>query len=828
MLPIGLRLCAILLIGSFAISSGGHGQGSAQPSQQDQASKDQAAKDQAAKDQAAKDQAAAKELNKAAENTQEAAKKLDAAADKTGTAAKKLDDAADKTANGAERAQRASAEAQDAAENVKQATEKMRQAKKDMDLSLARLRAGNRAKATKHPLDDFVPCMFDTGQELELRARGSSSNDTLSPEEADLFSITAKAVVQSVSATETARAKTTNAPDSSDPNRTFLANVQKSLAEKSFAGAPRNGLNQEVAKTISDAAQNASATTQDKTSKPTADVVNQVSSALNSAASSLNAKFDRPDNVSCSFSFLDWHETSDVFGRRVANDYIAIQVNIRNLDKDNEFLIHDVQVAVDTGLSPQQFGRFQTSRDKLIVRSVAQRGQSEDRRNLILNTLQMLGNMGAAASTAITHSVGGAPLDTDEVDFANNFSTAVAIFQGPFITGFANIFPDHTIEHINHINDLSFSASSTSKTIVPTRGSVPLVTFMKEKPTEQLPYSRCGTSIKYVYGREHLDFHYNKDRSGNDTGSGEDESNDTNKSDGTNKGHRNKTGKDDPGSVKNDFCRLDDEDTATTNLKTHLDPDFYTKPLHYKKWNAAALRVLEARTFVVISGIHIQEMSNNPSVDRIDCPRAGDNSVDLSQANSAKEVPCTISGSRLDKDHVASVKLQKDKDSFTETFEPAADGKSGTIKIKTSDFDAKTGDYELFLTDTQGHDIDTHQKISFAVRKPTIGSVAYAWDPAKKTLTATLTGTSGGNLDRIKRVSIYSDDASSFTPLAAQQLSDATTSSSVRIATFTLTNDQITALKGKTVKLQYTTLDSPDGTPVKIAGGQDAGQTFPN
>src|SRR5262249_27468170 len=132
--------------------------------------------------------------------------------------------------------------------------------------------------------------------------------------------------------------------------------------------------------------------TKSVTNKITAAVNASISAAIQAKTAPVLQKFDRPDDVSCSFSLLAWHETSDEFARRVANDYVGIQVNVRNLNAQNEFLIHDVQIAVDTGVGMRQFDRFKAGRDKLIVRAVAERGKSEDRRNLILNTMQMVGN----------------------------------------------------------------------------------------------------------------------------------------------------------------------------------------------------------------------------------------------------------------------------------------------------------------------------------------------------------------------------------------------------------------------------------------------------
>src|SRR5262249_3827840 len=104
----------------------------------------------------------------------------------------------------------------------------------------------------------------------------------------------------------------------------------------------------------------------------------KVTSAANRIVGTKTAEpFAPPEGIACSTSTLTWNETSDIFGRRVANTYVAIQVTIRNLDNKNEFLVHDIQVAVDTGMGEDQWGRFQAGHDKLLARGVAEKSQTE-------------------------------------------------------------------------------------------------------------------------------------------------------------------------------------------------------------------------------------------------------------------------------------------------------------------------------------------------------------------------------------------------------------------------------------------------------------------
>ena len=56
-------------------------------------------------------------------------------------------------------------------------------------------------------------------------------------------------------------------------------------------------------------------------------------------------EFKTPDDLLCSRSLLGWQEAADIFGRRIANTYLVIQVVVRNLNPDSDYLIQDVIVA---------------------------------------------------------------------------------------------------------------------------------------------------------------------------------------------------------------------------------------------------------------------------------------------------------------------------------------------------------------------------------------------------------------------------------------------------------------------------------------------------
>jgi hypothetical protein len=462
--------------------------------------------------------------------------------------------------------------------------------------------APRRGTAKTRPLGDYVPCLFDDGESYELRALEDPSTAPLNQAQAQTAANAAKAYLISGAASGSEGDAARNAANTITAE-TFTS-VNASPADVPTvvqAAASKNNVDPAKAAQAGTAAQNAVTA----------------------------GTFKRPSDVSCSFSVLQWRETSDTFGRRVADEYVAIQVNVRNLNTQNEFLIHDIQIAVDTGLNPKQFGRFSASRDKLIVRDVAQRGQTEDFRNRAINVLEMLGSIAGGASAAVTQSLTSTVAATD-------FSTSVAIFQGPFITGMINIFPDHTIDHINHINDLTFSASSSNKTVVPVQGSVPLVTFLAEKPLEQLPFAHCG-----------------------------------------------QTALDENDYLTNSICTLDSNPpyppTATKVA------DYYGKRLSFKKWNALALAVLERRVFVVIAGVHIKEAAQEPTFTTITCAPGNDATIALAKITGSA-ASCTLKGGDLDL--ISQVELENPNDS-TDKVDGASsvsgDNTQATVQFNTSD-----------------------------------------------------------------------------------------------------------------------------------------------
>lgn len=449
--------------------------------------------------------------------------------------------------------------------------------------------------------------------------------------------------------------------------------------------------------------------------------------AVKSAFPASTPPYQLPNDVQCSFSLMQWKETSDTFGRRIANQYVALQVTVRNSNPKNEFLIHDVHVAVDTGMGLDYFDRFSGTRDKLVVRAVAQRGQFEDRRNLIFNSLGLVGAV-ASFPTGVT---------------SGEFSSAVAVFTGQLVPGLSNVvFPDHTVQQINNINDLGFSASSSSKMVVPIQGSVPFVTYIAERPLEQLPFAWCG-KVKHGdnYHNESCDIPF-----GN------------------------------PPGVKD----WDESETL--------------KELHYKKWRGAALRILSNNTYVVVSGMHIQETDSSALISHLNCPTIFGGHVDLSQLTNGQFV-CTVTGNGLGSVH--SVELQLNSNKVSGTIKPSTDGTSAQILFAASDLATLAGAYELYFVDASGNATDAQNSMLLSEQPVIIGAQPSKDSPAT---VITLTGT---NLTTLDSVSVVSGTPGSTTT-CTQTTTPATSS--------TWSCNPNPALTSGTYSLQYTVKNIPSYT----------------
>ena len=249
--------------------------------------------------------------------------------------------------------------------------------------------------------------------------------------------------------------------------------IQQSGLTSASAGAAHKAINEMNLYTLNDVPELAAKLGEVEKAAPPEEKA-KVESAKNKAVAAATAAlqtFDRPSDVSCSLSVLPWNTAKDAFGRHFANTLIAIQLTVRNLNKDDEFLLHDVQIAVDT--SPGLLNRFQAGINLPIARSIGVTGQVLSVRNFAVRAAEFIGSVASSSS----------------IPAGTSFKDGAAVFVGAFIPAFKTLLPDQTIEQLARIDDLSFSASNNRRIVVGTRQSVTIVTFIPTKPLQRIDFA---------------------------------------------------------------------------------------------------------------------------------------------------------------------------------------------------------------------------------------------------------------------------------------------------------------------------------------------------
>jgi hypothetical protein len=102
---------------------------------------------------------------------------------------------------------------------------------------------------------------------------------------------------------------------------------------------------------------------------PGTETSQNIAPIINSARETIE-RLSRPPDVGCAMSVLSYNETSKAYGYIIANNYIAVQVVVRNLNRDQQFVLHDVEYSVNADPAGAS-GRFYSGRDKVVVRSLA-------------------------------------------------------------------------------------------------------------------------------------------------------------------------------------------------------------------------------------------------------------------------------------------------------------------------------------------------------------------------------------------------------------------------------------------------------------------------
>lgn len=149
-------------------------------------------------------------------------------------------------------------------------------------------------------------------------------------------------------------------------------------------------------------------------------------------------------------SVMDPKEASDAFGRRLGRHFVVFQVTVENQNTDYQYMLHDVSIDVSQlyGLPLGTYRWAFSSQELSMLRGVPEKGSDYDPRNLTFHILRSVGTVAGGVSGLTADSL------------QDVFSGAVAGYNGPFLSSFIDIFPDHTATQLNRLSDSAFSTNT--------------------------------------------------------------------------------------------------------------------------------------------------------------------------------------------------------------------------------------------------------------------------------------------------------------------------------------------------------------------------------
>ena len=171
-------------------------------------------------------------------------------------------------------------------------------------------------------------------------------------------------------------------------------------------------------------------------------------------------------NIHVYRAVMDPKNVADVFGKRIGKRFVAVQVTIANVSKEYDFIVHDVSIDLSK-LKPgwiDDEGDL-SSVDLSLLRGVAEKGRSQNRRNLVFNILRASGTI---FSAAIGLPIGGA---------RGAWAAGAAVFNGPLITAYGALFPDYSVPQLERLDDSAYTVNS----VIPQRQSKIVVAFLPQR-----------------------------------------------------------------------------------------------------------------------------------------------------------------------------------------------------------------------------------------------------------------------------------------------------------------------------------------------------------
>ncbi len=413
------------------------------------------------------------------------------------------------------------------------------------------------------------------------------------------------------------------------------------------------------------------------------------------ALNSIQPAFVRPTDISCSMSLLSWQEAHKALGRTIADTYLVVQITVRNLDANNEFLVHDAELAVDANSA--QLSRFQVGHEKELTRGVLLYGQAYDRQHVFIHIADGIGT--------ILGSIVGLPQPSNDA-----LTGATGAYNAGWLSFIHLLSPDLTTQNLNTLNDLAFSAAAASRVVVPKSGSVPFLVFIPVRPLEQACWLQKGYDI-------YLDKY--------------------------------------PNSACDQICGEDKNANAsqTTAASTNVCTSHKLHKQMFRDWSPVQLQALELHAYAMIAGVHVKELNSQGAVlNAFACAGQTDASGKYLQAPLATlGLNCTLTGSDLDTMTALRFRSPDDpKTTLDAKVTVSGDNAQATASLAPSDAaKIQQSTYELYGVDKSGSEHDLNRSIGFHLL-PTIttGQVIPAVGVPNFTL-------NGSNMNDVAQIVFY-------------------------------------------------------------------------
>jgi hypothetical protein len=407
----------------------------------------------------------------------------------------------------------------------------------------------------------------------------------------------------------------------------------------------------------------------------------------------------RPLDIGCSMSILSYETTRKAFGETMADEYIGVQIVVRNVNPDREFLVQSAEFKVDDDINGR-LGRYYSGVDKMTAREYMLASRELGKRNLMISVAQGVGTI-LSATVPFTGP------------FVKQFS---GVYNGGFTSALTTIFPDHNTEQLKLIDDEGFSNSRTDRTVVPKSGTAEFVIFVSSREFEEGWWTDdCAERIAIQNAPPKMSA---KDQA---------------RCIGTfNLGSPN-------GKCVTPEIGIDINAARRVCLAEHKDASivlpeddnpglayFKPKSVGYRHWSPQALALFRELSLTVVAGTHVSEESDNtPALTKIDCPVDEKGDVKLESAKDGS-IACTLTGTNLDK--VAQLKLRNSQDATDTTTADGSVGTSGDSKsakasFAVDDLGALAGSaYKVYTVTSAGTEAGGAQLLHFDPSTPVLSA----------------------------------------------------------------------------------------------------------